>query len=1075
LTARQHSIEHKAQKVQADKLRLANESDRVYNEYLNALDAKKIQYKAITADGSTTFRDATLAILENGVVPSYSGETSGKTFLIQNASTNEIYVTPEFAAEFGITEGRAESVGTLDEYLTENNCPTTQPTVQVTDYSTINSVTPVQNVITSSPSSTSGSTTYSINGGLSTPTTSSTDGSSSWTSTGSIQVNAQEGTTSSTIAMTNAVEGAVNVSDMNTNVDEKSTYTIENSSYRIYEGADFTYNSLDLDRTIKTLFDEKSWRFSEDYTAHTVWVSYGNKYNSDKLKGNYDNSYEISYDDATSDDSTMTLRQLLEKIAEQNTGISFDEENGILSTDDAIMFRTFSDSGHDADEQFASYLFGGLEDNNQSDRQVYWSEDEYTLGLDTIIGDYLYSSATIINDVDDITFKNLDFVIDGEDKKFSSTMDLSSTTFEDYFSYLRGVYGDDFSYGTNDDGTIYISLNGNHTISSAGLAGDYAHTKTTTNSQDITYNPTAIAENIYLAYSMLNSTSENDYNSNHDASISDIKNEINTKYLNEGSLGARQLVLFNEQLSEAMATGDATKINEVLNKFGQAIDSDKYIDSNGVDDDGYDVTTIYNFNMADSAISVSPNTSSSTNNGTLTVPSNSDLEEYLAYKLYSNYSGSYSDYLTSIQQTGYNAYQLAELYEQFDSYKEGLKNGTDLRSSLTAYTDSTYNLSQSENDTFSVTDTSTSGTSSVTVAGKDDIVKRLAYDVYAAQGSTGNPNDLISSISALFSTDKEYASISSYYGTNQWNEIVSKIVSNSDIDEYKHVYDNYDSVNFRANTLSISTNTTDGTSQNGQMNIPKIEQIASNLVVALRKAGYSVDNENEITTLLERIYSDDNASNNKTLANINQALCNYLTNGTNSGEISNIYNHLTTGSALNITTIDNIDNYDITRKNLGACQVSYGTTTQNSGDEVWDTSSDEYNELVARYATLKALEGYSFVVVSNELAHSTDFVSNFLALNEGVLIEFDNQYAIQDMPKTSVSVETSLQEVSDETDLKKAEAKYEADMNRINKKDTRYDNELAKFETERTAVKDEIETLQTVAKENVERTFKLFS
>jgi predicted nucleic acid-binding Zn-ribbon protein len=48
-------------------------------------------------------------------------------------------------------------------------------------------------------------------------------------------------------------------------------------------------------------------------------------------------------------------------------------------------------------------------------------------------------------------------------------------------------------------------------------------------------------------------------------------------------------------------------------------------------------------------------------------------------------------------------------------------------------------------------------------------------------------------------------------------------------------------------------------------------------------------------------------------------------------------------------------------------------------------------------------------------------------------------------------------------------------MNRINKKDTRYDNELAQFETERTAIKDEIETLQTVIKENVEKTFKLFS
>ncbi len=59
--------------------------------------------------------------------------------------------------------------------------------------------------------------------------------------------------------------------------------------------------------------------------------------------------------------------------------------------------------------------------------------------------------------------------------------------------------------------------------------------------------------------------------------------------------------------------------------------------------------------------------------------------------------------------------------------------------------------------------------------------------------------------------------------------------------------------------------------------------------------------------------------------------------------------------------------------------------------------------------------------------------------------------------------------------LKKAEAKYEADMKRIDLKDRKYDTDLAAMETERNAVKEEMETLKTVAKDNVERTFKLFS
>ena len=77
--------------------------------------------------------------------------------------------------------------------------------------------------------------------------------------------------------------------------------------------------------------------------------------------------------------------------------------------------------------------------------------------------------------------------------------------------------------------------------------------------------------------------------------------------------------------------------------------------------------------------------------------------------------------------------------------------------------------------------------------------------------------------------------------------------------------------------------------------------------------------------------------------------------------------------------------------------------------------------------------------------------------------------------ETSVAINTSLQEVTDEVELRKAEAKYEADMKRIDMKDRRYDTQLAAIEQERNAIKQEMETLKTVAKDNVERTFKLFS
>ena len=77
--------------------------------------------------------------------------------------------------------------------------------------------------------------------------------------------------------------------------------------------------------------------------------------------------------------------------------------------------------------------------------------------------------------------------------------------------------------------------------------------------------------------------------------------------------------------------------------------------------------------------------------------------------------------------------------------------------------------------------------------------------------------------------------------------------------------------------------------------------------------------------------------------------------------------------------------------------------------------------------------------------------------------------------ETSVATDTGLQEVTDEVNLKKAEAKYEADMKKIDAKDRKYDTDLAALDAERNAIKQEMDTLKSVAKDNVERTFKLFS
>ena len=108
----------------------------------------------------------------------------------------------------------------------------------------------------------------------------------------------------------------------------------------------------------------------------------------------------------------------------------------------------------------------------------------------------------------------------------------------------------------------------------------------------------------------------------------------------------------------------------------------------------------------------------------------------------------------------------------------------------------------------------------------------------------------------------------------------------------------------------------------------------------------------------------------------------------------------------------------------------------------------------------------------NSVEWFTNVVNSGYAIISHADISNSKEYNLYDV---SVAIDTNLQEVQDEQYLRKAEAKYEADMRRIDMKDRKYDTDLAALDAERNAIKSEMETLKTVAKDNVERTFKLFS
>lgn len=557
----------------------------------------------------------------------------------------------------------------------------------------------------------------------------------------------------------------------------------------------------------------------------------------------------------------------------------------------------------------------------------------------------------------------------------------------------------------------------------------------------------------------------------------------------------RQLTLFSEELSTALASGNKTQIQNTLAKLGQTITSDKYA-KNGAEtktesgsSNNKTITVnktvnnvTYTFN--DSNVSITPNTTEvpdgqTDNPGTLTVGSNSDMEKYLAYQLYQYNNGqSYENYLSNIQAQGYNAYQLAELVENFNTYKAQLAAGTNLTTSLTKYDAANYNLVQSNSNNYNVTNNSTAATHEVTVANTDDILDRLAYDIYTQQGRTGNPNTIKTQLSGALN-NTQLASLSSYYGTNTWNTIVSNLANNmnaNSVSNYTTKYNGYNITYRTSNDVTINTNSNSHQETiKGKLNVPTIEGIASNLVVAFRKAGKTID-EAELKQKLEAKYGSDNNSNNLTLANINEVICNYLNNGNNAG-VENIYNNIYNNSTLTINSTYTADKYDASRANLGLANVTYGTTTSTVKTGTWHWQDDDnYKKWYSQYQKLKAMEEYQFEIVDANLCNKNEFVNNYITQAGASLLTFNvNEDGSFEMIGASVATKTSLRETANEINLKKAEAKYEADMDAINKKDTKYDTQLAVCETERNAIKEEVDSLKNVIKDNVDRTFKLFS
>lgn len=89
LTSRQHTIEGQAQYLQAQKLRLANESDHVYNNYISALDATSLQTKTYDSEGKLHWIDGSF---NNLLRYDATEKDLGNVYYVQDIRDGKLYM-----------------------------------------------------------------------------------------------------------------------------------------------------------------------------------------------------------------------------------------------------------------------------------------------------------------------------------------------------------------------------------------------------------------------------------------------------------------------------------------------------------------------------------------------------------------------------------------------------------------------------------------------------------------------------------------------------------------------------------------------------------------------------------------------------------------------------------------------------------------------------------------------------------------------------------------------------------------------------------------------------------------------
>ena len=277
----------------------------------------------------------------------------------------------------------------------------------------------------------------------------------------------------------------------------------------------------------------------------------------------------------------------------------------------------------------------------------------------------------------------------------------------------------------------------------------------------------------------------------------------------------------------------------------------------------------------------------------------------------------------------------------------------------------------------------------------------------------------------------------------------------------------------------------------GQMTIPSKNTIIANIQAALKKDDASDADINAVVNYINSFDTNKQEDLAK-LAYINEVITNYSKNGSNSEyvklkkAINNNDTNFANGKLPN--GVDSLDHYTIKISNTNQ-KPTTTTKTEAIYDDVevkdWDYSKASVQEALQKYMLQKT----GIKIIDDEQARSTEWLTNMIKEGRAQFAYFNIDAAItqnadgsktidpeqMQIIGTSVATETSLQEVANTENVKKAEATYEKDMKKINKKETKIDTELQQCEAERSSIKTEQDSLKQVIKDNVNLTFKLFS